>query len=80
MTQTQIEQKLIEKINEECFYTERDGNTKFSVCDHYNWDKDFWAHKNTIIEALKKKGYSVSVSVNWGVTDINVSKKIELNI
>lgn len=71
-----LEQKISDKIEYECKYADRDGSTRFSVCDHYNWDRDFWMHRHTIIDAIKSKGYSVYVSSKWGVTDIDVTKNI----
>ena len=73
-----LTEKLTDKINFESRYADKDGSTRFSVCDHYNWDRDFWNHRNVLIQALRDRGYNVSVSVSWGVTDIDVTKKISL--
>jgi len=73
-----LTQKLQDKIDYECKYADRDGSTRFSVCDHYSWDRDFWMHRNTIIDAIRNRGYSVSISSKWGVTDIDVTKIINL--
>jgi len=73
-----LTEKLSEKIEFESRYVEKDGTTRFSVCDHYNWDRDFWSHRHTLIQAFKDRGYDVYVSVRWGVTDIDITKKITL--
>ena len=75
-----IEEKISRFVNTEISYADRDGSSKFSTCNHSNWDKDIWAHRQTIVDALQSKGYTVTSSVNWGVTDYIVTKKLELNI
>lgn len=70
-----MSQKVKDKIDEECRYAERDGHSRLSVCDHYNWDRELWMHRHTIIDSIRQRGYNVSVSVKWGVTDIETTKK-----
>jgi hypothetical protein len=74
-----LQEKLQNRINIECEYADKNGSTRLSVCDHYNWDRDLWSHRHDIIDAIRKRGYSVSVSVRWGVTDIEISSKINLS-
>lgn len=74
-----LQDKLQNAINTECSYADKNGSSRLSVCDHYNWDRDLWAHRESIIDAIRKRGYSVSVSVKWGVTDINITKQFQLN-
>lgn len=69
-----LEQKINKIIDDELEYADKRGSTKLSTCDHYNWDRDVWNHRHQIIEEIRRRGYSVSVSTNWGVTDINITK------
>ena len=73
------QEKLQQKINSECEYADRKGTSHFSVCDHSSWDRDLWTYRQDIIDAIIKRGYSVSVSIRWGVTDIEIRKPIELS-
>ena len=70
-----LQDKLQNTINTECNYADKNGSSRLSVCDHSSWDRDLWAHRESIIDAIRKRGYSVSVSVKWGVTDINITKQ-----
>lgn len=74
-----LQEKLQNFVNKHSDYVEKDGSSEFSVCEHYNWDKDLWLHRQSIIDALRKRGYSVSVYVRWGVTDIEITKPIQLS-
>ena len=73
-----IKEKIIKAINTECDYAEKNGSSKLSVCDHYNWDKDLWVYRHAIIDEIKSRGYDVSVSDKWGVTDIVTTQKLSL--
>ena len=75
----QLQKKLQDKVNEECAYADKNGSSRFSTCDHSNWDQDIWRHHSAIIEAIRCRGYSVSVTYKWGVTDITTTKKITLS-
>jgi hypothetical protein len=72
-----IEEKLKQIVERECKYADRDGSSAFSTCDYSNWDKDIWRHREVIINSIRNRGYNVSVSVKWGVTDIVTTKKID---
>lgn len=74
-----IQTKINQYIDTECKYADSRGSSTLSVCDHYLWDRDLWAFRNQIVDAIRSKGYNVSVSVKWGVTDINTTKKININ-
>lgn len=65
--------KLNKKINDLIGEVNKYGSTKFSTCDHRNWDKDFYNHRNYIISKIKEKGYNITESVNWGVIDYNIT-------
>jgi|DEB0MinimDraft_6_1074348.scaffolds.fasta_scaffold245529_1 hypothetical protein len=74
-----VQEKIQKCIDTECNYAEKNEWTRLSVCDHYNWDRDLWNYRHEIIDAIKNRGYNVSVSCKWGVTDITITKKIEVN-
>lgn len=42
---------------------------KYSTCDHYNWNRDEHAYMPIVAQRLRQKGYTVSSSIKWGVTD-----------
>lgn len=42
---------------------------KVSTCDYRNWDRTLHRCFPIIAKGLRELGYSVSSSVNWGVTD-----------
>jgi len=65
--------KINDFINLQVNYVEKEGKTKFSTCNHSNWDNDIWAYKDIIIKKLKDRGYSVTQSVSYGVTDVIVT-------
>jgi hypothetical protein len=75
----QLEQKIQNKINDLTNEVERDGYTKFSVCDHYNWDRDLYNFRMQISNALSKRGYNVTSSVKWGVIDYQVTKILSIH-
>lgn len=76
-----IQEKIQEKINSEASYADKEGSTSFSVCDawYYGWDKDFWNHRHTIMDALRKRGYQVSSKTNHGVLDITVVNPLDFS-
>jgi hypothetical protein len=76
-TQEKI-QGIIDSLASEA---DADGYSKLSVCDayYYGWDKDYWIHKQNIIDALKKRGYNVSSKTNHGVLDIIIVKQIQVS-
>jgi hypothetical protein len=46
--------------------------TKFMTCKDapsYGWSVEEYMYMPIVADRLRKKGYSVSSSVNWGVTD-----------
>jgi hypothetical protein len=56
--------------------TSRLGNghltTKFETCSSapaYGWSVEEYMYMPIVAQRLRQKGYSVSSSVNWGVTD-----------
>jgi hypothetical protein len=77
MNTMEVQQKLQSKVDELCAWAEKSSRASWSIAD--TWDADFWAHKGAIISAIRKRGYDVSCSVNWGVTDYVITKKITLS-
>lgn len=73
-----LKEKLTNVIEEEIKYAKRDGKSRLSTCDHSNWDKDIWNYKDAIIEGIRKRGYDVATSTNWGVLDITTTLNINL--
>lgn len=73
-----LENKLKAFIQNEVDYIEKTGSTKISTCDHSNWDRDIWTHRQDIMNAFIEKGYSVYSKINWGVLDIYVTKHLSL--
>ena len=65
----QFLQSLIERIEN------RLGNsltTRFETCSQapaYGWSVEEHMYMPIVAQRLREKGYSVSSSVNWGVTD-----------
>jgi hypothetical protein len=46
--------------------------TKFETCSSapaFGWSVEEYMYMPIVADRLRKKGYSVSSSVNWGVTD-----------
>jgi len=74
-----IQEKLQAKINDLAGEVEKYSTTRFSVCDHYNWDRDFWAHKSAMVEALAGRGYTVSKEIKWGVIDYTITKPVQVS-
>jgi len=73
-----LKEKLQKIVDIECQYADRDGTSTLSTCDHFGWDKDIWNYRHEIITAIRNRGYDVSSSVKWCVTDILTKTKIEL--
>lgn len=40
-----------------------------STCDYSNWDRELHRYFPCIAKYLREKGFRVTSSVNWGVTD-----------
>lgn len=74
----QLKEKLNKEINYHLNNIKEGGSSRFSTCDHYNWDKDIWNYRHSIINKLRDEGLNVSSKMNWGVLDITITKKLEL--
>ena len=73
-----IEEKIKQIVETEIEYAEKNGSTMLSTANHRHWDKDVWNYREQIIQAIRDRGYDVSVSVNHGVIDITTTKKLNL--
>lgn len=74
----QLKEKLNKEINYHLNNIKEGGSSKFSTCDHYNWDKDIWNHRHSIVDKLIDLGFNVDSQMNYGVLDITITKKLEL--
>lgn len=76
-----LKEKLQSFIDEQCKYADKNGSTSFATCgsSSYGWDKDIWNHIAEIRSAIEKRGYTTSSSVNHGVTDIRITKNLDLS-
>lgn len=73
-----IKTKLQQVVESEVYYAAKNGQSKLSTCDYPNWDKDIWNHHHAIIEAIRKRGFNVRATTNWGVLDIVTTPIITL--
>ena len=74
----QLKEKLNKEINYHLNNIKESGSSRFSTCDHYNWDKDIWNHRHSIVDKLIDLGFNVDSQMNYGVLDITITKKLEL--
>ena len=78
MSDLQIKlQNIIDKNSKR---VEETGRAHIDACDasYYGWDSDVWDHRHAIMAAFRNRGYKVSVTTNYGVLDIVITKHIEL--
>ena len=77
-----MEKKLKEKlrffIQKQIEQVYRKGSSRFETCDHYNWDKDIWNYRNSIVDKLIDLGFNVDSQMNHGVLDITITANLEL--
>ena len=74
----ELKEKLNTIINRQIELVNRFGSNTLSTCDHYNWDKDIWRHRHSIVDKLIDLGFNVESQMNHGVLDITITAKIEL--
>ena len=48
----ELKEKLNQIINKQIELANKYGSNTLSTCDHYNWDKDIWNHRHSIIDKL----------------------------
>ena len=74
----ELKEKLNTIINRQIELVNRFGSNTLSTCDHYNWDKDIWRHRHSIIDKFIEQGFNVESQMNHGVLDITITAKLEL--
>jgi len=80
MTMT-TQEKLQKQIDYYADVVERKGSVRWDVSPSagYGWDADEWNYRHQIMDAMRKRGYSVRSEVNHGVTDMFINKQISLS-
>jgi hypothetical protein len=74
----ELKEKLNQIIDKQIELANKYGSNTLSTCDHYNWDKDIWNHRHSIIDKLIDLGFNVESAVNHGVLDITITANLEL--
>lgn len=74
-----LEQYLKRFIEHQIKYAEEDGSTTFATCDARYWDQDIYNHRHEIANAIRERGYNVEMARNYGVTDVTITKKLNLS-
>ena len=76
-----LKEKLTQVIDIECKYAVDNGTSHFDTCDAfgYGWDKDIWNYRHEIVDAIRKRGYSVSVQTSYGVTRFITKRNLILS-
>lgn len=74
----ELKEKLNTIINRQIELVNRFGSNTLSTCDHYNWDKDIWRHRHSIVDKLIDLGFNVESQMNHGVLDITITADLKL--
>jgi hypothetical protein len=74
----ELKEKLNKVISKQVEMVNKYGSNTLSTCDHYNWDKDIWNYRHSIVDKLIDLGFNVDMQTNWGVLDIKTTKELEL--
>ena len=74
----ELKEKLNKVISKQVEMVNKYGSNTLSTCDHYNWDKDIWNYRNSIIDKLIDLGFNVDSQMNHGVLDITTTANLEL--
>jgi len=74
----QLKEKLNKVISKQVEMVNKYGSNTLSTCDHYNWDKDIWNYRNSIVDKLIDLGFNVDSQMNHGVLDITITANLEL--
>ena len=69
--------KLQNEVSSIAERVEKGNRATWSIAN--TWDADFWAHRHTMMNTLRERGYNVSSSVNWGVVDYVITKEVKLS-
>ena len=74
----ELKEKLNKVIFKQVEMVNKYGSNTLSTCDHYNWDKDIWNYRNSIVDKLIDLGFNVDSQMNHGVLDITITANLEL--
>ena len=74
----ELKEKLNKVISKQVEMVNKYGSNTLSTCDHYNWDKDIWRHRHSIIDKLIDLGFNVESQMNYGVLDITITADLKL--
>jgi hypothetical protein len=74
----ELKEKLNRIIDRQVELVNRFGSNTLSTADHYNWDKDIWRYRNSIIDKLIDLGFNVETQMNYGVLDITITTDLKL--
>ena len=74
----ELKEKLNKVISKQIEIVNKHGSNTLSTCDHYNWDRDIWNHRNSIVDKLIDLGFNVDSQMNHGVLDITITANLEL--
>ena len=74
----ELKDKLNQIINKRIEVVNKHGSCTLSACDHYNWDKDIWNHRHSIIDKFIDLGFNVESQMNHGVLDITITADLKL--
>jgi hypothetical protein len=74
----ELKEKLNKVISEQIEIVNKYGSNTLSTCDHYNWDRDIWNYRHSIVDKLIDLGFNVDSQMNHGVLDITITANLEL--
>ena len=74
----ELKEKLNKVISKQVEMVNKYGSNTLSTCGHYNWDKDIWNYRNSIVDKLIDLGFNVDSQMNHGVLDITITANLEL--
>ena len=74
----ELKEKLNKVISKQVEMVNKYGSNTLSTCDHYNWDRDIWNHRYSIVDKLIDLGFNVESQMNHGVLDITITTDLKL--
>lgn len=74
----ELKEKLNQIIDRQVELVNRFGSNTLSTADHYNWDRDIWNYRHSIVDKLIDLGFNVDSQMNHGVLDITITANLEL--
>jgi len=72
----EVTTKLQNEVNSIAERVDKGSRATWSIAN--TWDADYWAHRHTMMNTLRERGYKVESSVNWGVVDYVITKTLKL--